>query len=359
MTHSRIPKFTKSRPFGVPQTPFNPKSGKYIQFTNDPDILKVVVERKVSTGSENLYLCSVLDIRSDKSGERLHVNRLVYSAVFLDDIPENTTTFAYKIDNKWWMQVGGESEVPTVDFIVDMFDRANEGNLGQYWDIPALYRLYNQQAVYNYGTSPGVSLYQAKLSSHNVNFGMYFYCGPEDEADWIWYWNWLNNNPSSTTSTSIYLFSPRLGYDIETEKGIAITGRLKIQRYVGSGPIYLYTGIRLSAPGGSDYFINTDVIYSNYSQAILSGALFINVNENIVTMSGAYSGSIDMAAVYNTTPGLGIPYSQFSYVIADNFKAWIPSIPEPPDESGYGRYINGEYVYSDKYHAGGEYNPDA
>ena len=358
MTHSRIPKFTKSRPCGVPQTPFNPKSGRYIQFTKDKNILKIVVNRKVTTGSENLYLCSVLDIRSDKSGEKLHVNRLVYGAVSLDVIPENTVTFAYKIDDKWWMQVGGESEVPTVDFIVDLFDRADEGHLGQYWDIPALYRLYNQQAVYNYGTSSGISLYQAKLSSHNVNFGMYFYCGPEEEADWLYHWNyWID--PYYYGEHTAYLFGPRLGCDIETRKGIVITGRLTMVRYASYTPIYLRTKILLSSVGGSFYFINTEVLYSNYSQALLSGNIFVNVNENIVTMSGTYAGGVDMAAVYNTIPGLGIPYSEWSYVIADNFKAWIPSIPEPPDESGHGRYINGEHVYSDKYHAGDDYDPNA
>jgi hypothetical protein len=42
------------------------------------------------------------------------------------------------------------------------------------------------------------------------------------------------------------------------------------------------------------------------------------------------------------------------------FKAWVSSIPEPPDdESGHGTYADGVFTYTDKYHAGGGYNPNA
>jgi hypothetical protein len=44
----------------------------------------------------------------------------------------------------------------------------------------------------------------------------------------------------------------------------------------------------------------------------------------------------------------------------ESFKAWVDGIPEPPDdESGHGTYADGEYTYTDKYHAGGTYNPNA
>ena len=43
-------------------------------------------------------------------------------------------------------------------------------------------------------------------------------------------------------------------------------------------------------------------------------------------------------------------------------KVWTADIPEPSDaESGHGTYdeTQSKFVYSDKYHSEGEYNPDA
>jgi hypothetical protein len=358
MPSGKIPKFTKSRPFGVPQTPFLAKKGRYMEFTKDPQILNVVVERKLTT-ADNMYLCSVLDKRTKKSGTQIHAQRLSYGSVILDDIPENTVLHAFRVDNKWWISTGEESDVPTVDFVADFFDRANLGNLGVYWNNSATWRVYNQEALYVEGSTSRAP-YMAKLSSHNANVRFSFKADHEYLVqETIYMFN--NTNLSGYFVTGA--FGMIFGLEIDQETGIRAQGWVRIQRYVSEGPLYHQHVSYIYTPAGSIKIVDSEFPITSTAQLKSHDSLLINKTENILTMTGSntpFSGVADLGAIYQTSVGFNTYGGYvYDYLIQDNFKAWVSSIPEPPDESGHGRYINGQYVYSDKYHAGGEYNPNA
>lgn len=316
-----------------------------------------MVERRL-TDALNVYLCSVLNIRGAKSGERIHANRVVQEGYILDDIPENTVTFAHEIENKWWIQAGEESAIPNVDFTVDLFDRADSGTIGQYWNNSGAYRVYGEQCYsvkYHSGDIP----YIANLSNHNKYIKFNYQA---DEVNLLDDFNWLLNNTYYTTTYIYRLFAMLLCWDIEQENGVYCNGWLEFSRDNSYDPLWIKHAILVYWPGSSDYVYNNTVTpLVSYNQLKPSGTIQFTVNENIISCVGdPFVGSLDIGGVYLTAAGLDAASTgSADFWIIDNFKAWISSIPEPPDESGHGRYINGQYVYSDKYHAGGGYNPDA
>jgi hypothetical protein len=341
----------------VPQTPFLAKKGRYMDFTKDPQILNVVVQRKLTT-SENMYLCLVLDARTKVSGTEIHAQRLIFGSPLLDDIPENTVLHAFRVDNKWWIQSGDESEIPTVDFCADYFDRADLGNLGVYWNDSAIWRVYNEEAWDN--DAGGSVPYQTKLSHHNINLTFSF---KADIDHLTWWTNFWLGDTQKYGEAKTGAFAVILGWDIDAEVGVYAYGWITIKRYSEYAPLYQKHESYIVTPLGSFKIVDSEVIITSVSQLTTYDTLLLNINENIFTMTGnltPFSATQDMGAVYQTSVGMrGYHGYIAAYLIQDNFKAWVASIPEPPNESGHGRYIDGEYVYSDKYHVGGEYNPNA
>ena len=332
----------------------------------------MVVERKVS-GTENLYVCSVLDVRGDKSGERLKANRLVYGSATLDDMAENLVTFAYKVDDKWWIQSGDESEVPIGDFIVDMFDRSNIGNLGTYWDNSAIYKIIDGYAAENEGRKIEADrpfnylrqTYLAKLSNYNINYRIKYSADPAEMFAFYNYWDGFSNK-----FPQYELLTVLLGWDAGSDSGILL--RCFIRFFFQGAVKGLSYKIDIGSAGSYDGTILYDsgaIIITDFSDIVFSGTLLCNTDENMLYLSGNFAEpfdfSYDLGEIYNYNIGVRSGfYTDFQWWpsqrrLIDTFKSWVSSIPEPPDESGHGRYIDGQYVYSDKYHAGSEYNPDA
>lgn len=358
MTHSKIPKYTKSRPFGMPTTPFNPRTGQYLPLGNNPDILKVLVKRKVEA-SDHTYVCTVLDSKASATGERIKARRLVYDPadeLDLDDIIEDTVTFAFRVDGKWWLQVGEESTIPTVDYIVDLFDRPDSPNMGDLWNNTSIHRITNQQS-WLWGIL-GNQAYLAKLSSHNFNIN--FDYTVDHSVMSVVYSNFIDDPGFSYSYT---LFRILVGYDTKSDTGVYMQARVQLrEEYEGGGVYVNYVKYNLTIVQGLGMELaDIDVKHrlQGFSSIKYFGNLSISVNEHIFSYScPVFSGNVNLLGVIPTEfavwGGVGVGDG-----IMDNFKTWVSTIPEPPDESGHGKFINGQYVYSDKYHAGEEYNPSA
>jgi len=486
MTHSKIPKFTKSRPFGVPQTPFDPRTGKYLPLAEDPDILKVLVLRKVD-GSNNIYVCAVVDIRNDKSGEEIKAHRFVFGTPAIDDVPEETLTFAFKVDNKWWILPGGETGPPTVDFLVDNFDRDDSDTLGSLWLNPSKWAIRDQHAFEAGTGSAGYSLFGGSLhsrayASRNPSWITTTYIDPDAENRYI---QMTRYTPDPQTILADVLYNAVLS---SGDHNIRIVGNLSIwdkflfnastnaesnenllysnffELVTQVSPEFQDSGTRISIilarsnemthPGdtaemngvysgncthggiytcketlpphsqdaaqfakikiiannyGSVRTVLEDFDYTEFNQVYapddsgdtcsggthsIGSMCVVERTEWVYSDGGPYglqfglntyyfeirSGYVSMRvngqlifsgeALYSIDAGMFGFRGGFSclpkYIDGDGenyieqVKVWSSDIPEPPSgESGHGKYIDGIFVYSDKYHAGDGYDPNA
>lgn len=485
MTHSRIPKFTPSRPWGTPKTPFNPKSGKFVALGKERWTVGVVVERKIS-GSEHLYVCAVLDERHEKSGERIHAHRLVLSSSAVEDIAEDTVTFAYYIDKKWWIRGEEDSTYAYVDFIVEEFDRDDADSIGDYWENNAKWSIRNQRGYESGSTSTFTPTYGLGYLSTYARIPTYG-----------GFMTWTTLDPPYPTSR-IQLFEGKMfrgdsvgAVDVlykavlsNADHNIKIVANSSVNSYIMSGQnyasslnfefcthipsdfqdrgsrVFLIAGKReaLTCPGESagavGYFSGSCPHGGSYShtaswgsQSMASKQLFharITANDDSDTKtildysssefveddydrttygycnsgthpcysrlevertkldyendggigdvgfsegentfyfeirSGMISGWCNGNQIFKNESLYTISAGMFGLRGDYNFltlfqtgefnnyisrvKVWTDDVPEPPDgESGHGTYDDGQsaFNYADKYHADGDYNPDA
>jgi hypothetical protein len=246
------------------------------------------------------------------------------------------------------MQVGGANAATgTVDFIVDTFDRASGGELGDLWTNPDAFVLDSGNAK---GALEGKGSWDATyrpVYTRKLPVGAFSLSGVANRVvnvDSFYDDGVLVNLLLGVTRNSVLS-----GYQV-----IAIGTR-------HSGGTSGLTAISIST------FDNTQLVFSGLSPTLPSATEAFSVVYDGETLTVSCFGLEVSYAVGVISPYIGMR-SQYSYSASNNqyhmniqyLKAWSASIPEPPDaQSGHGNYVDGQFIYTDKYHAGGGYNPNA
>ncbi|WP_309381967.1 hypothetical protein [Cerasicoccus frondis] len=95
----------KNRPFGMPNTPFDPRTGKYLTLGPDNgESLLVSVGAKQSDSTGLLYTCYVVNESGAVTTSTVDVYHLTTNIE--GELAIGSLTIAHRIDGKWWMQVG-------------------------------------------------------------------------------------------------------------------------------------------------------------------------------------------------------------------------------------------------------------
>ncbi|MEM8668721.1 MAG: hypothetical protein AAGG48_14470 [Planctomycetota bacterium] len=232
-----------------------------------------------------------------------------------------------------------EAEIGTVDFIVDNFDRTAGGALGDLWFNDDAFLIESGSLAKSAidGTASGISTSQkiaaTALYLQKLTVGAY-YIKITPSA------NPANGNLDAFGAIAASLDNPigAVGFSGSKAASSSLNNALfydpasrtsasQVDSQAGTG-----TGAILAHATGT----TLDITFGTASLSIATGAL--------PSLVGMYSR--DTAA------------SSVDYI--SQFKAWSASIPEPPDgESGHGTYDGSTFNYTDKYHAGGGYDPNA
>jgi hypothetical protein len=484
MTQSGIHKrLLKNLPFGLPKTPFHPRKGQYLTLTKRPQALRVSVRFKVE-GTDRYYSCYVLNENIETTTEVLKAFHLTGDTEY--EIEPNTLAIAHKIGETWWLQVGETEYVPTIDFMVDNFDRNDADTIGSLWLNPSKFGIRSQRAyesgvageynrtiafvetiaqTINDGAYPGVFsttlvdpaegvsrvkggravahavaatgamdvLYNGTFSDadHNIkiignisndntvpdfineglsnNFGIvthvppYFQSGgsqihvhtgvqpneissPGDTAIVQGNYTCGHGGSSSTEATvpgqsfpaSQFLHVRVRANDGAAAKDVITFGNLTSNGYFVDGDPrepcngvwpdqhtnasfvrayydeYRYDNPLAVSPMSSGYNTFYFEIRSGKVSMWINGTLMFS-GEDLYTVSAGMFGLRGYSSALNRF----LDGDEDNHI--NQVKVWTADLPEPPDgESGHGTWTSeGGFVYTDKYHAGGTYNPNA
>lgn len=274
------------------------------------------------------YNCYLLDINGALTDQEVRVMNTLS-----DDLLAGAVSRAWKSENgAYWMKLSAEDAAVVseeVDFIVDMFDRADANNLGNLWYGSDNFRIADEIAYCT--DSAELTIYTTKLSGH-------------DYIVKIWF--------NEIESTSNYFRYAGLAWGAKDDYSDSRTYRGSLQRNIPS-------------PQWVRSIDSNDVLTNEETVGWVSGEYPLELNDPETASIQTSGQNVDIEFVGVVSEGTAGPYRQkvglyhYSGANVIKFKAWVSSIPEPPDESGHGTYSDGVYTYIDKYHANGGYNPNA
>jgi hypothetical protein len=249
-----------------------------------------------------------------------------------------------------------------IDFIVDLFDRNDDADsLGSYWNPDDYLGEYLSSHAWGILDGKAVLLrslpflynrYFKKLSSKNYNLRADYALTIEDMEEYI------AQFPSSSLGEPFGLFACLLRHWIN------------INYYVVFVPV-IDTYWPVTYHVELDYYISVGSSYVTWhttlEEGVYSGSILISVIDDEVTIVlGERTDVFTTAQIKDeAAPMIGCgywtPYYPYPKNTFDNVKIWIDGIPEPPgSESGHGNYRpTSGFSYTDKYHSGGIYNPNA
>lgn len=247
--------------------------------------------------------------------------------------------------------------LPTVDFIVDNFDRS--GGMGKYWNYSNAFAPNGNGADIIGGT-----LQVTDLNSYNTHYGpsgVYKIIEPITGYIGLYQgYTGVSLIPAGVATYQAVLrgpFTAELGFTVPasaSNKAVAVLLALAGGRrtvgglYSALGSRAGYNTLNVSGNGGSitEAFVDYDTWAITPTGAI-SGSMFIKATANNDGMLSIGTGlpTTILASVFD------LPSGQLNY-----FKAWANGVT-PPNQSGHGVVQDGEYVWLDKYHSNGEYNP--
>ena len=194
--------------------------------------------------------------------------------------------------------------ITKADFIVDMFDRA-DGDMGSKW-IPF--------------SAAGVGTITSNLASFT---GAYIAPLSSDDC-----------TVKTYNDTGIGTVFARLDY-IWPNSILPVITNAKIRGVTGlAGPpahyvsqLYYLSVLMAETIGGTvgDYIPSTLTVSHIGSAMAFDAVESVSDTFNTATLSNNFVGCSMTEATY--------------------FKAWIDGVPEPPNVTGHGRYVSGEYVY--------------
>ena len=191
----------------------------------------------------------------------------------------------------------------TADFIVDMFDRP-DGDMGGKW-IPI--------SAANAGTITSnvanvSGAYIVPLSSDDCTLKAY----DGDGKGWL-------------LARLDYFFPASSSPTLSSPKVAGVSGLSATPSY--SATIYCLGSSRAQTIGGTV----AGPTPSSLTFSVVGSAMTFDAHESV-------SFTFSTETVFNNYVGCQITKATY-------FKAWIDGIPEPPDVTGHGRYVSGEYVY--------------
>jgi hypothetical protein len=153
------------------------------------------------------------------------------------------------------------------------------------------------------------------------------------------------------------------------ESDAALTGAaVCLTRYGSSAASIqkLSTEIRSDSSSSPHTSASCSAIDATYGVAALGANTVIaeNAGDNTTfTINGitVFSGTLQavpknsrtragIAALAHNTAAASMVYPELPIGGVTAFKAWRNDIPEPPNETGHGTYVNGHWQYADKYH---------
>jgi hypothetical protein len=314
-------------------------------------------------------------------------------------------------------RLGAEAEkaVPSVDFIVDRFDRTGIKGLGQYWENRGAFSVIeNVGAVamaggfgssveatisgdirtsyvkllddyYHAITASGVTApllsggqlarYAARLTSDNFTISADFTITAAAFKEVITTTAWY--------ASAIQAFGVASSFDTDELGGLVFSTIANHVYLVGSDDVIDLTGLRsfVASSNGANIALNTTeeyqrdynwqaansstrrlVVGTNNLRLVISGDVaraYLNDTLLFEDSTGAFTkgrmiGMISLAAVGLLAGSIGITPPAVT-----SFKAWTEDTPEPSgDESGHGTYESGAINFIDGYHdEDGAYNP--
>jgi hypothetical protein len=395
------------------------------------------------------------------------------------EIEPNTLAIAHKIGETWWLQVGETEYVPTIDFMVDNFDRNDADTLGSLWTNPTKWGIRSQKAyesgngalytyilarqrtaakVHNISTSfflptyidpspIGTERYLGQICAYpsgyygvvdvlyngtfsNADHNIKIICNASSRGEYAGLENtgkgcyfeiathiapYFRDRGSRISITNIYHDGVATPGDSATVQGNYTCEHGGYADVYESMPASSFAAeqfalIRIAPNDGSTYRViqdwgdwpqvNTsspDDQIEKCSAGVHTTAVNLNVqyqsdhnqNGGPITMQSGHniyyieirSGKASMWVngsslflnedLYTVTEGMfgfrGLKSALNRYLdgyennYINQVKVWTADLPEPPDgESGHGTWTSeGGFVYTDKYHAGGTYNPNA
>jgi hypothetical protein len=300
-----------------------------------------VIEQVDDADYAYTYNCYVLDASGEATSETKWVRN-----VLSDTLPVGAVSMAWKAaDGSYWMKLSAEEAAVVseeVDFIVDLFDRDDANNLGSLWYGNDNFRITDGVAI---ATDSEATVYTAKLSSHNYMIKV-----------------WGDTTTMYSDPLNSYFWCPTLLWSCKDDYADfkSVYSQARVYRSDPLDPAWIgyingggfYGGVQ-GWQYTSDWPWDLDATATFMLQAQ-------GTNATLSAFGGAYTLDVDTGP-YRQKVGMS-PWYRVDYNASNilKFKAWISSIPEPPDdESGHGTYADGEYTYTDKYHAGETYNPNA
>ena len=217
----------------------------------------------------------------------------------------------------------------------------------------------------NHPTSFGIAIGTAAVCGYSflqaaspANGGYYVAAGIDDGP---WYADQAIIIPAQLSYLSFGGMSPG-GTLLETVQK-AVTGEIEMH-YLGSYDNYPRNSQRRTDVLGGD----TAVVVGNNTLEIASfiGGYIITLNGSVLfnaaTPLAASRDRVGLASLVGdalaAAANIGVEPTGIT-----SFKAWRSDIPEPPNESGHGTVVSGQFTYADKYHtptgSGYAYNPEA
>lgn len=188
-------------------------------------------------------------------------------------------------------------------------------------------------------TSPAIEYMQAEFG----NFGSAFSILTPSVAA-----------PNTIGQATVGAGTGSITYDSGYGYSITATGLSGSASFINNNPTQIFRGYSGTSSPIVDG-VNTLVMQVSGTSYVvtLNGVVLVNQTSPLIlnrTKAGLAAYAYDL---FTASTGYG-----YSGVGIKSFKTWIGTMPEPPDQSGYGRFTSGSIKYNDKYHdAAGNYNP--